>query len=979
MKRSSGFILALALLLVAQLATAQGTTGALNGRVDHDGSGLPGVTVTITSPSLQGARVAVTDINGNYNFPALPPGDYAVRFEMEGMASVERSTRIALAKTERVNADLKLSAVAESITITAAAPAVLETTEIQANFTNDAVEALPVGRMIQNIVSLSPGVTMTGPGSTPRDELTGDQAITISGAYSYDSLFLINGAVTNENLRGQTDDLFIEDAVEETSVLTGAISAEFGRFTGGVVSAITKSGGNELSGSLRDSLTNPSWTGTTPLGEDELENNLNHTYEATLGGRIIRDRLWFFGAGRYFEQDIPGFFTDSTTPLPTTIEVDERLEAKLTGQIASGHTLVGSYMSYEIDQTPHCAFGCWDLSTMDLNGRQIPREMITANYNGIVSNNFLVEGSYSTRDMTFANSGGDHVTTDFNDPRDMALGTWGYDFTAGGAWGAPIFCGTCDDEVRENEYFQLKGTYFLATSGMGTHNLVAGYENFAESRLANNYQSGSNFDVYIYSGILPTRTASGELRPVIAEGDILQWVPILELSRGSDFVTESVFINDKWDLNPKWSFNIGARFDKNDGSDSAGNPISKDDNISPRLGLIYDLAGDGRMRVNASYSRYVSRIQEGVGGGAGGGTPAYFQYEYRGPNIGGPDSGMDSFAVLESLFQWFLANGGTSGTEFLVAAAVPGVNTVFPGNLKSPNVDEFTIGFGTQIGSNGFVRADFIDREWGDFYGVSTAPLSQVPSPGSEDSFLDLQTFGNTDDLEKTYRAVQLQASYRLLTRMTFGGNYTWSQTEGNTDGENTGSGPIADTINSYREYKAFAAHNPTGPLLADQEHRARVWASWDQPLGSFGNLNITALQRFDSGTPYSAFTRAQPVADFVTNPGYATAPSTVTYYFSDRGEYRWDDLTSTDLALNWTRGLGPVSLFIQGEILNIFDESALINGNTSVVLLDGFNPFTETPVEGVHWEKGDDFGTGTDVDHFQLPRTYRVSLGLKF
>ncbi|MFN2441296.1 MAG: carboxypeptidase regulatory-like domain-containing protein, partial [Thermoanaerobaculia bacterium] len=288
MKSSTKYAVAfLALVLITGTVFGQGTSSALNGRVDHEGSGLPGVTVTISSPSMQGNRVTVTDVNGNYNFPSIPPGDYTIVFAMDGMATVTRTVRIGLARTERVNADLRLSAVAEAITITASAPAVLETTEVQSNFRNDQVEELPLGRTVQNIVSLSPGVTTTGPGNNPRQT---NPPITISGAYAYDSLFLVNGAVTNENVRGQTDNLFIEDAIEETSIMTGSISAEYGRFTGGVVSAITKSGGNEFTGSFRDSFTDPSWTETTPRGEAKPDSTLNETYEATLGGRIIRDR-----------------------------------------------------------------------------------------------------------------------------------------------------------------------------------------------------------------------------------------------------------------------------------------------------------------------------------------------------------------------------------------------------------------------------------------------------------------------------------------------------------------------------------------------------------------------------------------------------------------------------------------------------------------------------------------------------------------
>ena len=990
-KRS--FVALATMLLVAVPIFAQATLGNLTGTVIMDGAPLPGVTVTISSPALQGTRVAYTDVNGNYNFAALPPGDYTVNFSMESMQPVTTTTRVSLGGTARANATMRMSAVAESITVTAAAPAVLETTEVQTNLQSDLIDELPIGRTIQATITLAPGVTENGPGGQ----------LVVGGGYAYDTLYVVNGAVTNENVRGQTDNLFIEDAIQETTVMTGGISAEFGRFTGGVVSAITKSGGNEFSGSLRDSFTNPAWDEPSAAGEAQQDSVLNQTLEATLGGRIIRDRLWFFLAGRQAEVDTPGFFInggalDVPVARPTTVTTDERYEVKLTGQITPRHTLVGSYLSYNVNQTPHCAFGCWDINTMDINGRDLPREMITANYNGLLSDNFVLQGAYSTRSLAFEGSGGDHVTTNFNDPRDIALGTWAYDLNFGGAWGAPIFCGTCDVETRENEAYSIKGTYYLATAALGTHNIVGGYENFAESRYANNYQSGSNFDVYtLYAA--PEFEDDGTFRPVIAPGDLLQWVPIEILSQGSDFQTHSVFLNDKWDLNQRWSFNLGVRYDKNDGKDSAGNPISDDSNISPRLGLTYDFFGDGRLRANASYSRYVSRIQETIGGAAGGGNPSYYLWYYAGPQIGGRGTGMDSFDVLEELFRWFLSPevGGTSNTEYLLGVTVPGYNTRFDGSLKSPSVDEITVGLGSQIGSRGFVRVDLIDREWADFYTISTTPGDQIAHPVFAGRFLDVRTTENTNDIEKTYRAIQGQASYRLLDRLNLGLSYTWSEARGNEIGETFGGGPGASTPNLYREYKNFARNNPVGFLPNDQTHRARLWASYDQPLGFLGDLNVSVLQRFDSGTPYSASTTVN-VSSFVTNPGYATPPGTQTYFFSDRGAFRTEDVTATDLALNWTLPITRLNVFIQGELINVFNEQAVIAPSSAIRTFNAasqnrFNPFTETNVRecpqdmatadcvagGYHWQKTASFGQPTGAASYQLPRTWRFSAGIRF
>ncbi len=982
MKRS--FVVMAALLLVAIPAFAQ-SVGTMTGNVQMDGAALPGVTVTASSSALQGTRTAYTDVNGNFNFAALPPGLYTVVFEMESMQPVTTTTRVTLGGTARANANMRLSAMAEAITVTAAAPAVLETQEVQANYDAQLIEDLPIGRTVQATVTLAPGVTTNGPGGQ----------VVVGGGYAYDTLYLINGAVTNENVRGQTDNLFIEDAIQETTVITGAVSAEYGRFTGGVVSAITKSGGNEFSGSIRDSFTNPSWTSPSDRGEPRRNSELNETYEATLGGRIIRDRLWFFGAGRYVEQDLPGFFINggalaTPVPRPTTVQVDERYEAKLTGQVTPRHSLVGSYLDYVVDQTPHCAFGCWDINTMDIDGRQLPREMITANYNGILTSNFLVEAAYSTRELIFQNSGGNHRSTNPFDPRDLALGTWAYDLTvAGGAWGAPIFCGLCDPEVRDNEYYLLKGTYYLASEGLGTHNIVAGYENFAESRFANNYQSGSDFSVYVY-GMSPEYEADGTFRPIISFGDLLQWVPIQRLSQGSDFVTESFFVNDKWDLNPNWSFNIGARYDVNDGRDSGGAKISDDSAISPRLGITYDILGDGRFKANASYSTYVSRIQETIGGVGGGGNPSYFGYYYDGPQIGGRGSGLDSFGVLEELLRWFFSVGGYDNEDNLVFAGVPGLNTRFDGSLKSPNVDEWTIGIGGQVGARGFLRVDWIDREWGDFYSVENQPNDTIQA-GTQ--LLDFRIYRNNEVVERTYQAAQIQGSYRLLNRLNLGANYTWSEAKGNDVGETLGGGPGPSAPLSYREYKAYARNSPVGFLPNDQTHKARLWISYDQPIGFLGNVNVSLLQRYDSGTPFSAVGNVN-VGSFVTNPGYATPPTSQPYFFSNRGAFRTEDVTATDVALNWTLPISVVNVFFQGEVINAFDEQAVVNPSSAINVIGAnrFNPFTETPREcpqftplatcaaqGFNWRKADTFGTATAVGSYQLPLTYRFSVGLRF
>src|SRR5687767_10210540 len=243
-------------------------TATIAGKVTTDGAGLPGVTVTVTSPNLQGARTTVTTAQGDYIVPFLPPGEYTVRYELSGMRTVTQKVTLTAARTNTVDVNLRPETIAESITVTANAPSVVETTQVSTNFNQTLIDELPVQRNLQAVTLLAPGVNSNGPGGN----------LIISGAMSFDSLYLVNGAVVNENLRGQAHDLFIEDAIQETTVMTAGISAEYGHFTGGVVSAITKSGGNDLDGSFRTNFSNESWTEPTEFTETQ-EDKINLVYE----------------------------------------------------------------------------------------------------------------------------------------------------------------------------------------------------------------------------------------------------------------------------------------------------------------------------------------------------------------------------------------------------------------------------------------------------------------------------------------------------------------------------------------------------------------------------------------------------------------------------------------------------------------------------------------------------------------------------
>jgi hypothetical protein len=999
-------VLSVALLAgLTALAQGTGTRSALSGTITTGGKPLPGVTVTITSPALQGSRMSVTGEGGGYYFASLPPGEYSVAMDLEGMQKVIKKVTLQLANEGRADADLQVSSVKEAITVTANAPAVLETNELTRHFDQKEIAELPVRRNIRDTVLLAPGVTSNGP----------NNQIMLSGAPSYDNLFLVNGVVVNENLRGQAHNLFIEDAIQETTVLTGGISAEYGRFTGGVVSTLTKSGGNDFSGSLRDSLTNPKWIAKTDFAaEADHPAKVSSIYEGTLGGFALRDRIWFFGAGRYTR----GAPTNGFNALVSGVAVapfkgiqflntndEDRYEGKLTGNLTSRQTLVASYLNVKTIENNNFFAPIYDTASI-VTQRQLPNSLKSLAYNGVLTSNLLIEGQVSQKKFAFVHSGGLYT--------DRIRGTWIADSSA--RFNAPVFCGVCTNEDRNNDSASVKGSYYLNTRSLGNHNFAIGAERYKETRLVNNNQSASNF----------TATSSGTATflpndptpyPHFDASSSLIWRPILLSSTGDHLNTTGVFLNDKWDFNSHLNFNIGVRYDKNNAHDASGNLVSDDSNVSPRLGAIFDIKGNGRSRISASYAKYVTKIADGNAGG----TPASFTFTYGGPAInplvngaivGTPVNPQDALRIV---FAWFDSIGGTSSTKF-TSSNIPGFTTRVLGPIKSPNVNEIDLGFGQYLGSSAYYKVDVINRKWHDFYalainqstGTATAPNGTVN---------DLAVLVNDNTIQRTYNAAQLQFAWHPH-RWNLGGGYTYSKLKGNdvSEADGTATSPLNPYGIYYPEYLNYSRRQPTGYLLGDETHRARVWAGYDftTPLG---NINTSVIQSADSGRPYSAVGTVDASgtnANFKyvgapVKPAYYTLSQLGTshnYYFSDRGAFRTSSIFSTDLALNYELPFHGTSFFAQGQVLNVFNNSKvnnLVSGQFDTTVrtsrsnglasgLSPFNPFTDKPVEcpqnntaaqctalKANWQKGPLFGTGLSKDAFQTPRTYRVAFGLRF
>ncbi|MEM7355515.1 MAG: TonB-dependent receptor, partial [Acidobacteriota bacterium] len=340
--RTRILLLAFICSLVAVPVFSQANTGKILGRVTIDDGPAPGVTITATSPTLQGTRTTGTTANGDYVLGQLPAGTYELTYELEGANTVRKTVKVSNQQTSKIDTAMALSEVLEEIIVTGDTGTISGQISSQTTYEKETIEKLAISRSIEQAVLLAPGVHATGPANGSEEGF----AITISGSQSYESLFMVNGVTVNENVRGQPREFIIEDAVQETTVSTSGISAEYGRFSGGVVNVITKSGGNQLSGSFRVNYDKEAWEGRTPLSPEDQDNTTNETFEATLGGRILKDHLWFFAAGRDLERE-----GQDTLPF-TSIDVDqtrtrERTEGKLTIAPTESHRLIGSFMERE--------------------------------------------------------------------------------------------------------------------------------------------------------------------------------------------------------------------------------------------------------------------------------------------------------------------------------------------------------------------------------------------------------------------------------------------------------------------------------------------------------------------------------------------------------------------------------------------------------------------------------------------------------
>ena len=1021
-KRLVGLMLLLGIAMMPVLAQQTGNLVATV--TTQEGDTLPGVVVTLESPALQGKRQAVSNENGRVLFRLLPSGDYSVTAVMAGMQTQKQTgVKVVIGQPSKVKLPMVPSTSQEQLVVVSESVLELDTPTVVTVFDNDMVEKLPRSRGLESVALLAPGVSNHGNG------------ISVNGAQSHESSYTLNGAnIAGDNVYGgASDQYYIEDDIQETQVMTGNVSAEYGNFTGGVVNAVTKSGGNEFSGTIRTELTKDSWSSRDPLEQADgvtLDNTLNKTFTFTVNGPVIKDRLWFAVAGRYrktkatdqtsrfysyltegsgYEQQLAQNLTEAygfeygtpRGPLEfTTATESKRYSVKLTGTITEGHTLVASYLDDQVDQNNRNEFLAGDLTGL-VELWQRPSTLATLNYRGIINDFLSVEGLYARRTLGInPNNQGDLVTGTTVRLVDQA----------GGRINAPF--GGPEEERRDSDNYGLKVSYFLDTASVGSHDLVVGAEKLLEKKNSNNHQSPSGlqfwntltrFDdngnpVPIFAGVndlWQVRNNAGD--PLFGSyGEARSWAgiivfyPIVNPSQGSEFNSDSLYVNDSWYLNDKWSFNLGLRYDSNDTKAEDGQELSSDSAISPRITANYDIFGDGKHQFTAGYNEYVGRLFESAQGGSTAGSPAIFAYRYDGPYT----------ETIEGVLDWMESAfpGGVNGlydygnqganphlifASYSADTSYDSLDTVVQeGGLRSQSVEEMTLSYKIRLNQNkGFVRANYIDRDYVDLLSQRIDSTTGQNNTGSDRTVL----YNDNDIYQRTYEAFQVSGEYNFNPNLTMGGNFTYADAEGNYTGEAGGRGATSvGSLSTYPEY----SHPNRAPLarIGAPEIESRLWTSYTLNT-SFGEFNFSGLHTWISGDEY-ALIGSLNIDGRETEFGfpdpndlgyYATPPTSVTYYFTDPDAFQYPDYHSTDVQLNYELSLmNKASLFVQFRMTNVLNNDREDNVRTGINTTgyETFNVFTETPVEGVHYQRDNNFG---EITRYQTARAYRFDVGFRF
>jgi hypothetical protein len=712
-----GLVLGMLIVLGPAPVHAQAVgTGAIRGRVaDESGAGVPGVTVTVSSPSLQlRERTIVSEVDGEYQLRSLPLGTYTVRFELAGFQTILRDGILVSAGFEaRVDALLKLSTVEETITVSGQSPVIdVTSTTVSSNLNHEVLDSIPTSRSIGEAIALAPGVRYSGAIDVGGNR-TGQFANGGSNFGSDEQSPFLEG-INTRLFEGGSMAYLDQRALDDIQVTAVGSSAEFA--TPGVAwTGVVKSGGNEFHGLFSYDGQYPKLQGNNvdaalrAQGIDPSGNSIKRYYDFTaqLGGKIVPDRLWFFGAIRSIKRvsnelgfvaskGPDGKYGTADDPLATRTMWNPGETIKLSYQPATQHRFVGfvsrsiknerergasrfvpleSTWNYWYDPTPWKVEYQWTPTS---------RLMMNAMFG---DSSYLAQW----RPQEGADVAGNPMTSDINTG-----------FTSGPAAVAR--------NPNKNHQINASMNYYPERTLLGRHELKAGFQYYVQVYGVDYPDLASgNYIRTLDNGVAyQIRT---EDRPVVAD---------------SRLDNPNLYLSDIWRLGRRVTANLGVRVEHHHLFSRGGVKQASQfgqaatygeqdlftwDNVAPRIGLSWDVRGTGRTVLKGQWGRYLHTAAANFGSSFNPATVTVTTFKWRDLNN-------------NLLYDAGEVNLDPNSTDFVSLAqrsSASGISTtprpIANPDLRQPHTDESSVTFEQELVSNMAFRGLVVYKRVADTYG----------------------------------------------------------------------------------------------------------------------------------------------------------------------------------------------------------------------------------------------------------------------
>jgi hypothetical protein len=802
MARRISLIVAALICLNAGLAGAQERFGGLAGTVtDSTKAALPGTTVTATNRATGAQRVVVTSADGSYRVPDLDPGRYSVTFELDTFQkAVIDDVIVLLGRTVGLDTELKVGGVQESLTVTADSAKQLDITSVTLahNITAEEFDRLPKARSFQGLALTAPGVNA--------GEIEG--GLQVNGASAAENSFTVDGVAINSLIYGNSRQSTVFEYLQEVQVKTGGIDAEYGGALGGVVSAVTKSGGNVFSGEthyyyigsalsagpFKRLVLNPNDLTTVGYYQDDKQPNNQSEFGGSLGGPIMKNRLFFFGSvsPRVVRRTNEYKFSQGTE----TGEIDQKQTAwQGFGKVTYAANKVHANASLLMTPTRSTGRlpGYDGIGANFLTASKAANQAETTRGFESDQNNFSSNVDIWLKNNSYVSARGGYFYDAYKDTGVPSTTSYTYqapnfnvpgvppELQGGvGTFNTPRIVISNFDTTKQG-FVQLD--YNHAFNAAGSHLIKGGWGlRHSANDVDVSYPGGY---VYLYWGQSFKSTATGQT----GTGTYGYYAVHDQATRGAiNANMQNLFIQDTWTMGSRLTLNVGVRTENEDiptfRPDIAQYAIQFGfkDKIAPRLGASFDVKGDGRMKAFASWGRYYDWTRYEIARGSYGGDLWHIYYR----SLDTLDIGSLNTSNMPGRDLW----GGPNGYRDFRGNSIQNTDP----NIKPMYQDSFNGGLDFQVGARTAVGVHYVHNNLGrtiEDLGalVNGDAIYVIGNPGegantiTPPSYPDYTAPFATPKPKRQYDALELTWERRFAKNWFANANYTWSRLYGNYSG----------------------------------------------------------------------------------------------------------------------------------------------------------------------------------------------------